>query len=78
MHAISGIYSETAQQKDFTAIFNGAVAEQFAGQEFIAYFEPEIKPSLYYWAREARSSNAEIDYLIAKEAKTIYSISVEK
>ena len=65
MHALSGIYTETARQEDFTAIFNGAVAEQFVGQEIIAYQTHEIKPNLYYWAREARNSNAEIDYLIA-------------
>ena len=71
MHALSGIYTETATQKDFTAIFNGAVAEQFVGQELIAYSEPEIKPNIYYWAREAKSSNAEIDYLVQKNANII-------
>ena len=30
-----------------------------------------IKPRLYYWAREAKSSNAEIDYLIEKNAEII-------
>lgn len=71
MHALSGIYTETAIQNDFTAIYNGAVAEQFVGQELVAYFEPEIKPNLYYWAREAKSSNAEIDYLVQKNTNII-------
>ena len=71
MHALTGIYTETIKQKDFTAIFNGAVAEQFVGQEIIAYQIPEIEPKLYYWAREAKYSNAEIDYLIAINAKII-------
>ncbi len=71
MHAVSGIYSETVKGKDFTAIFNGAVAEQFAGQEFVAYQKAEIKPNLYYWAREAKNSNAEIDYLFSKDSKLI-------
>jgi uncharacterized protein len=71
MHAISGVYSETAKQKDFTAIFNGAVAEQFVGQEFIAYNKPEIRPRLYYWAREAKNSSAEVDYIITKNSHII-------
>jgi len=71
MHAISGVYSETAKQKDFTAIFNGAAAEQFVGQELVAYNPPELRPMLYYWAREAKNSNAELDYLITKNARII-------
>lgn len=64
LHSISGIYAETAKGKDFTAIFNGAVAKQFAGQEFLAYKNPFTKAKAYYWAREAKNSNAEIDYII--------------
>jgi len=71
MHAISGVYSDTAKQNDFTAIFNGAVAEQFVGQELIAYYKPELRPNLYYWAREARNSNAEVDYIIVKSTRII-------
>ena len=66
LHTISGIHSETAQAKDFTAIFKGSVAEQFVGQELIAYADAYTKPSLYYWSREAKNSNAEVDYLISK------------
>lgn len=71
MHAISGVYSETAKQNDFTAIFNGAVAEQFVGQELIAYHTPELRPNLYYWAREERNSNAEVDYIMVKNSRII-------
>jgi len=71
MHAINGIYSETIKEKDLTAIFKGAVAEQYAGQEIITSQNHYIKPKLYYWAREAKNSNAEIDYLIEKNGKII-------
>jgi len=71
MHAINGIYGETARAKDFTTIFRGAVAEQFVGQQLLAYQSPYTKPSLYYWVREARNSKAEIDYLIIKNEKII-------
>jgi hypothetical protein len=42
----------------------GAVTEAFVGQEILAYSRPWAKPELHYWHREARSSNAEVDYLL--------------
>ena len=42
----------------------GAVAEAFVGQEFLAYSRPWAREELYYWHREARSSNAEVDYVL--------------
>ncbi len=42
----------------------GAVTEAFVGQELLAYGRPWAKQELYYWHREARSSNAEVDYLL--------------
>ena len=71
MHAINGVYGETIKKKDLTAIFKGAVAEQYVGQEIIASQNHQMKPELYYWAREAKNSNAEIDYLIEKKEKII-------
>ena len=71
LHAVNGIYATTVQAKDLTVLFKGAVAEQFVGQELIAYQNPYSKPLLYYWAREAKNSNAELDYLIQKEGDVI-------
>jgi len=71
LHAISGIYAETAMERDLAAIFKGAVAEQFAGQELIAYQNPFTKPPLFYWGRQAKNSTAEIDYLIELDAQII-------
>jgi len=65
MQNLSGIDSETLLSEDFIKINAGALAEQFAAQEFLAYHDPFQEASLYYWAREERSSNAEIDYLTA-------------
>ncbi|MCD4768922.1 MAG: DUF4143 domain-containing protein [Bacteroidales bacterium] len=59
------------KEKDFTAIFKGAVAEQFAGQELIVCQSPYTKTELYYWGRKAKSSTAEIDYLIELNALVI-------
>lgn len=71
IHAISKLYTETAAQKDFTAIYNGSIAEQFVGQELLAYSHANTRQGLYYWAREAKSSNAEIDYLTTKRDEII-------
>jgi hypothetical protein len=70
-HSISGIYAETARENDFTAIFKGAVAEQFAGQELIISQSPYTKANLFYWGRQVKNSSAEIDYLIEKEGQVI-------
>lgn len=45
---------------DLLAIYRGAAAEQFVGQEMMAAGQSE----LYYWARQARSSTAEVDFLM--------------
>lgn len=71
MHAVNGIYSETIKEKDLTAIYKGAVAEQFVGQELLALSNNMIKSKLYYWVREAKSSSAEIDFLIVKNNKLV-------
>jgi hypothetical protein len=47
---------------DLLSIFEGAMAEQFVGQELLAAGEAD----LFYWSREAKSSTAEVDYLLAK------------
>ena len=50
--------------KKFDAINKGNVAEQFVGLELIKSESVYQNPSLYYWHREARNSNAEVDYVI--------------
>ena len=50
-------------RRDLLSIYQGALAEQFVGQELSA----STGGDLHYWAREAKSSTAEVDYLIAPE-----------
>ena len=76
LHAVNGIYLDTVQAKDFTTLFYGAVAEQFVGQELLAYQNPYSKPCVYYWAREAKNSSAELDYLFQKD-RVIIPIEVK-
>lgn len=47
-----------------TLINKGTIAESFVGQELLAYSDPVKKAGCYYWHRETRSSNAEVDYII--------------
>lgn len=54
-------------KSDLLGIYEGAMAEQFVGQEFVVAGETE----LFYWSRNAKSSKAEVDYLIAKGRQVI-------
>ncbi len=68
--------SELIVADDFAAINKGNLAEQLVGTELIKNFSKNIKPQLYYWHREKRGSNAEVDYLIQKE-NTILPLEVK-
>ncbi len=52
-------------------INRGAVAESFVGQELLAYSNRDMRAQIHYWHREARSSNAEIDYLVVIDGSVI-------
>jgi len=65
---ISGFYSDkTIPKRKLMAAFNGKMAEQFVGQEL----RSSLSENLYYWSRDARGSNAEIDYLIERDGEVI-------
>ncbi len=52
-------------------ISKGNLSESFVGQELIAYANPRSSTSLHYWYREAPSSSAEVDYLMASNSKVL-------
>ncbi len=56
---------------EFNTINKGNVAEMFVGLELLKYMSPYKKNELYYWHREAKSSNAEVDYLLVKKNRII-------
>lgn len=60
------------KQENLLAMYRGILAEQFVAQELLAKDGSE----LYYWARDARGSNAEVDYLAVRQGK-IYPIEVK-
>jgi hypothetical protein len=73
MNRVMGIdYNEALTHKNLLAIYRGQLAEQFVGQEIAA----ATNNQLYYWARDAKNSNAEIDYLFMSEGK-IYPVEVK-
>ena len=54
------------------SIYRGKLAEQFVAQELIAWHGND----LYYWARDAKNSNAEVDFLTVKKG-AIYPVEVK-
>ncbi|NOY61003.1 MAG: ATP-binding protein [Calditrichaeota bacterium] len=49
----------------------GEITEAFVGQEMLAYSCYDQRPQLYFWQRQARSSNAKVDYLLQKKQQVI-------
>ncbi|MDR0939619.1 MAG: ATP-binding protein [Mediterranea sp.] len=49
---------------DGELVNKGAIAEQFAALEILKNGSPYTPSVLYFWQREARNSNAEVDFLL--------------
>ena len=66
---ICGLSSEIILNN--TELINkGGLAEQFVGQELLAYAPSDTVPRLYYWKKE-NGHNSEVDYLFAAKGKVI-------
>jgi predicted AAA+ superfamily ATPase len=73
MRYLSGMPNDIEYAKsDLLAIYRGAMAEQFIGQEMLV----SQKGGLYYWDRQAKSSSAEVDYLAVLNGK-IHPVEVK-
>lgn len=62
-------------EKDIMLVNQGALAEQFVGQELLAYSENYEAAKLYFWARDLPAT-AEVDYLFP-HGKHIYPIEIK-
>lgn len=70
----SGIYqrilglelSDLLLNNDFDSINKGSIAELFVGLELMKISDK--RNELYYWQRESKNSQAEVDYLVQKNA----------
>ncbi len=60
------------RQENLLAMYRGILAEQFVAQELLA----SNGGKLYYWARDARGSSAEVDYLAVRQGM-IYPVEVK-
>jgi predicted AAA+ superfamily ATPase len=59
--------SEIVGATNALSLFDGQLAEQFVGQELIGESTTACENGhLYYWARNAKSSSAEVDYLLVR------------
>lgn len=58
-------------EDDFNIINKGNIAELFVGLELIKNTSCYEKTHLYYWQRESKNSQAEVDYVIQKQDKII-------
>ncbi len=62
----------SVMQQSLLSIYKGQLAEQFVAQEMRAWQDTD----LFYWARDAKSSSAEVDYLTVCNGN-IYPIEVK-
>lgn len=58
-------------EDDFKIINKGNIAELFVGLELIKNTSCYEKTTLYYWQRESKNSQAEVDYVIQKQDQII-------
>ena len=59
------------RKEELLMINNGAMAEQFVGQHLLYRQKSYKRPELYYWNREKKSSQAEVDYLISVSGQVV-------
>lgn len=58
------VQPELVFSSELIHIHRGALAEQFVGQELLAYTDCFREEKLYFWEREKVSASAEVDYVI--------------
>lgn len=57
--------------EDLTLVNKGALAEQWVGQELMAYTDRHEKPEIFFWKRDKAGSMAEVDYIITHTSEII-------
>ncbi len=64
-------YDQLITTEEIDLINTGGIAEQVVGQLLRTIYPYYIEPRLYYWDREKRGSQAELDYVIQHGSKVI-------
>ena len=80
LNMTTGDISKLTEQiltSDVTDLVNkGPIAEMLAGLELLHYRTPNIRHELYYWQRQSKNSQAEVDY-ISSYRQTVLPIEVK-
>ena len=80
LNMTTGDISELTEQiltSDVADLVNkGPMAEMLAGLELLHYRTPNIRHEIYYWQRQAKNSQAEVDYL-SSYRQTVLPIEVK-
>ena len=80
LNMTTGDISELTEQiltSDVTDLVNkGPMAEMLAGLELLHYRTPNIRHEIYYWQRQVKNSQAEVDY-ISSYRQTVLPIEVK-
>ncbi len=63
--------ADLEQASDILAVRGGALCRQFVGQHLLHSKTPLFEPELHCWGREARTSLAEVDYVLAESGHVI-------
>jgi uncharacterized protein len=72
MNAICGLgWSPLSKLDDIQLVNQGAIAEQFIGQHLLELLAETPNRELTYWLREGRSSNAEVDFVVAFDGRIV-------
>jgi len=74
---MSGLSWTDIARPDARALVNeGVLAEQFVGQELLAALTNSPDRGLYYWLRDKKSANAEVDFVVS-HGGTIIPVEVK-
>ena len=69
LQTASQIDAQDIWEKDINQINAGSLAEQFVGQELLAYAKPYQNRSLLFWEKE--KSEAEVDFVVTVDSQMI-------
>lgn len=64
---VSRLTSDILTEDTAALVNKGPLAEMVAGLELLRYKTPNLRHDLYYWVRLAKNSQAEIDYIEARD-----------
>jgi hypothetical protein len=71
-----GVDQDEFKTKSLLDFYHGALAEQFVGQEMLAYSDPHHNQKLYFWESDHPGSSAEVDFVISLH-RCIFPIEVK-